>query len=295
MSGLVTAEELPRWVPGDLTADSTPLAWDGLKLREYRYVASDVPVPALRDYVVVVYKEGATPIHRRFDGRWSEQLVAPGSVSVLTRAAPSHWRWSQPIEVAHLYISPTAIASIAAEVFDRDIEDVELADVLKAQDPVLVNLATTLDRELGNGGLGGNLYIDALRNQACVHILRTYATVVFRETDTRGALSKVQQRLVAQYVHEHIEHAISLADLASVARLSPFHFARKFTAAFGCPPHAYVMQQRIGHAQRQLADRHVPLKVIAANCGFADQSHMTRLFRRLLDVTPAEYRRAAVG
>ncbi len=295
MSGLITAEELPRWVPGDLTADSTSLAWDGLKLREYRYAPSDVPVPAMRDYLIVVYKDGATPMHRRFDGRWSEQLVAPGSVSILTHAAKSHWRWSQPIEVAHLYISPTAVASIAAEVFDRDIEDVELADVLKAQDPVLVNLATALTNELGDGGLGGNLYVDALRNQACVHILRTYATVVFRETDTHGALSKIQQRLVAQYVDEHIDKTISLVDLAGVARLSPFHFTRKFRAAFGCPPHAYVIQQRIGHAQRQLAKQHVPLKVIAANCGFADQSHMTRLFRRMLDVTPAEYRRGSVG
>ena len=295
MSGPITAEELPRWVPGDLTADSTSLAWDGLKLREFCYAASDVQVPAMRDYIVVVYKAGMTPIHRRFDGRWSDEQVAPGSVSILTHAAKSHWRWSEPIRVSHLYISPAAVAAVAADVFDRDIEDVELADILKADDPVLVNLATALDNEISDGGLGGALYVDALRNQACVHILRRYATVVFRETDAHGALSQLQQRSVARYVEDHIDRAISLADLAGVARLSPFHFTRKFGAAFGCPPHAYVMQRRLDHAKRQLADRHVPLKVVAANSGFADQSHMTRLFRRALNMTPAEYRRGTLG
>ncbi len=141
----------------------------------------------MRDYVIVVYKEGMTPIYRRFGDAWSERLVAPGSVSVLTHAVETHWRWSQPIKVSHLYISPTSMASVAADVFDRDIEDIELADVLKAQDPVLVNLAIALANELSSGGLGGKLYVDALRNQACVHILRTYATVVFRETDSHGA------------------------------------------------------------------------------------------------------------
>src|SRR5437016_4217833 len=70
MGNLITPEELPKWVPGELTLDSAPLAWEGLRIRGYRYAGSDVPVPALHDYMVVVYKEGATPMHRRCDGGW---------------------------------------------------------------------------------------------------------------------------------------------------------------------------------------------------------------------------------
>jgi AraC family transcriptional regulator len=79
-------------------------------------------------------------------------------------------------------------------------------------------------------------------------------------------------------------------DLAGVVQLRVFHFMRKFRSEFGYPPHAYVMRRRIEHAKRQLARRDTPLKVVAADCGFSDQSHMTRLFRRLLGTTPAEYR-----
>ena len=85
---------------------------------------------------------------------------------------------------------------------------------------------------------------------------------------------------------------MSLAELAGVVQLSVFHFTRKFRAEFGCPPHAYVMRKRIERAKAQLAKRDIPLKVVAANSGFSDQSHMTRLFQRLLGVTPAAYRKA---
>ncbi|MEA3132124.1 MAG: hypothetical protein QOF46_3919, partial [Paraburkholderia sp.] len=55
------------------------------------------------------------------------------------------------------------------------------------------------------------------------------------------------------------------------------------------PPHAYVMRRRIEHAKRQLARRDIPLKIVAADCGFSDQSHMTRHFKRAWGVAPAHW------
>jgi len=135
--------------------------------------------------------------------------------------------------------------------------------------------------------------VESLRNHACVHILRHYADVIFREPSRSGALSHAQRQLFNQYLEENLDRNLSLAELAGVVQLSVFHFTRKFRTEFGCPPHAYVMRKRIERAKAQLARGNVPLKVIAASNGFSDQSHMTRLFQRLLGVTPAEYRRAA--
>jgi AraC family transcriptional regulator len=119
--------------------------------------------------------------------------------------------------------------------------------------------------------------------------------VIFREPTSYGGLSRAQCGLLIQYVDENLDRNISLADLAGVVQLSVFHFMRKFRSEFGCPPHAYVMRRRIEHAKRQLARRDIPLKVVAADCGFSDQSHMTRLFRRLLGTTPAEYRNSVTS
>jgi len=294
MGDLITPDELPAWVPGELTVDSAPLGWEGVRIRGYRYAALDVPIPGMRDYMVVAYKHGATQMNRRCTGDWRNERVARGCVSLLTHAAQSHWRWDEDIEVTHVYLSPETMARVAADAYDRHIKEVELRDVLRADDPVLVGIAASLAQESREAGLGGRLYAEALRNHACVHILRHYANVVFREPNRSGGLSHAQCRLLNQYLDENLDRNISLAELAGVVQLSVFHFTRKFRSEFGCTPHAYVMRKRIERAKTQLARGNIPLKVVAASSGFSDQSHMTRLFRRLLGVTPAEYRRAAV-
>jgi AraC family transcriptional regulator len=295
MSELITPEELPRWVPGELTIDSGPLGWDGVRIRGYRYTALDVQPPRLQDYLIVAYQTGTTSMNRRCTGDWRSELVAPGSISLLTRAAQSHWRWSENIEVTHLYLSAGTVAEVAAQAYERQVRDVELLDVLKIDDPLLSRIVACLAWESHEHGLGGRLYVDSLKNQACIHMLRRYANVTFREPISCGGLSGAQCRRLIQYVDENLDQNISLADLAGVAQLSVFHFLRKFRDQFGCPPHAYVIGQRVERAKRQLARRDIPVKVVAANCGFSDQSHMTRLFRRLLGTTPAEYRNAVTA
>ena len=163
MSELITPDELPRWVPGELTMDSAPLGWDGVRIRGYRYTALDVPIPGLHDYLVVAYQDGATPMNRRCTGNWRCERVAPGSISLLTHAAQSHWRWSDDIEVTHLYLSAGAVADVAAQAYERHVRDVELRDVLRTDDPVLAGIAAFLARESREGGLGGRLYVDALK------------------------------------------------------------------------------------------------------------------------------------
>lgn len=295
MSELITPDELPRWVPGELTVDSAPLGWDGVRLRGWRYTPLDVPIPGLCDYLIVAYQDGVTPMNRRCTGDWRREHVSPGSISLLTHAVQSHWRWSEEIEVTHLYLPAGAVADVAAQIYERSVRDVELFDVLRAEDPVLSGIAGSLTQESRRGGFGGRLYVDALKTQACVHVLRHYANVIFREPTSPRGLSRAQCRLLLEYVEEHLDQNISLSELAGVVQLSVFHFMRKFRAEFGSPPHVYVMRRRIEHAKRQLARRDIPLKVVAADCGFSDQSHMTRVFRRALATTPAEYRNSVTG
>ncbi len=291
MTGLITPDELPIWVPGVSTVDSARLGWEGVRVRRWRYTGLDVFIPALSDYLIVAYRDGATQMNRRCTGDWREEPVAPGAVSLLTHAAQSHWRWSEDVEVMHLYLSPAVMAGVAADAYGRHIRNVELADVLRADDPVLAGIAAALDREASDEGVGCKLYVEALRTHACVHILRRYANVAFSDEERSGGFSRAQAKLLKTFVDEHLEQALTLETLAGVVRLSAFHFARKFRETFGCPPYAYVMRRRIERAAGQLANPAIPLKVVAAECGFSDQSHMTRLFRRATGVTPAEFRR----
>jgi len=82
--------------------------------------------------------------------------------------------------------------------------------------------------------------------------------------------------------------ALTLADLAAEAGMSRFQLLRSFAHELGLPPHAYRMQRRVVLARRLIAHG-AALADAAAAAGFADQSHMTRAFVRLLGVTPASY------
>jgi AraC family transcriptional regulator len=97
--------------------------------------ALDVPIPGTQDYLVVAYQDGATAMNRLCTGDWRREQVAPGSISLLTRAAQSHWRWSDDIEVTHLYLSVLAVADVAAQAYERNVRDIELRDVLRTEAP----------------------------------------------------------------------------------------------------------------------------------------------------------------
>ena len=112
-------------------------------------------------------------------------------------------------------------------------------------------------------------------------------------TERRAASEAVAVRRVRDYLHDHHAEAIALADLSRVAALSPFHLHRVFTRTTGLPPHGYLLRVRINRA-RDLLRRGLAPTEVALTTGFADQSHLTRHFRRLVGVTPGRFRAATV-
>lgn len=273
-----------------MTFDSTQRAWDGMALRGYQYPKLDVAIPTMRDYMFVVYKGKRSKMSRRCSGSWENHQVEPGVISVLTRAQESQWKWDSPIDVSHLYLSQASLEVVASQVFDRDIANVELVDCVRSEDKVLPSLVIQLESELMHGEIGSKLYIEALKNQACVHILRRYSSVAYTDVSV-GGFSHAQKRLIVDFIEEYIDINISIAELAELVHLSAFHFSRKFSNEFGCPPHAYVMKKRVELAIKLLSTTAFPIKEITLKCGFADQSHLTRMVRRVTGKTPAVFRR----
>lgn len=290
MTDLIRPEELPQWVPGKVLLASDDKDWGNVVLRSYRYDPQDVLVPAMRDFMLVAYRRGPTPMDRKVEGPWSREFIVPGNVSLLTRAEESHWHWTSDIEVTHLYLTRELLAKVSAEMFDRDIADVRLQDVLKTDDPVLLGGIAAVAEEVRTNSTGGKLFVDSVVTQICIQILRRYAVVEFREARVSGGLSPLQAKMVTDYIELHLEQPLSLDDLAKVVNVSASHFLRQFKLRFGCAPHHYVVQRRLARAQQLLERTSLALKEVSANSGFADQSHMTRLFQRYLNTTPSAYR-----
>ena len=97
---------------------------------------------------------------------------------------------------------------------------------------------------------------------------------------------------VREYVEAHLGDRLTLADLAGVACLSPYHFSRSFKLALGIGPQRYVVQRRLERAKTLMRRTNQPLAWVAQEAGFADQSHLTSVFRRETGMTPGRFRAA---
>jgi AraC-like DNA-binding protein len=108
----------------------------------------------------------------------------------------------------------------------------------------------------------------------------------------QGGLAPWQVRKLTTYVEMHLDSSIVTADLAALAKLSTFHFCRAFRESFNESPHTYVMRRRVERAQGLMLHSDASLGKIAIDCGFADQAHFNKSFRRIVGESPGAWRRA---
>jgi AraC family transcriptional regulator len=289
-SNLIVPDQLPAWVPGHLTVHSPAAGWDGVSVRGYRYNGSDVEVPPMRDYLIVAYRRGATAMSREIDGKWSRHPIGPGDISLLTRAATSHWIWPKDIEVVHVYLTEDELAITCRQMYERDVAEIELLDVLKAEDPAIHRTAMLIAAEAAHGNVGSRLIVDSLACELSVHILRRHARVRFRQPDGLSGLTQRQLEMLNDRIRDRLADDLSLQDLADTVGVSRYHFARMFRQTTGLSAHEYVTRRRVERAQILLHRTRIPLRDIALQCGFSDQSHMTRVFSQRVGVTPGKYR-----
>ena len=291
---LIRPDELPQWVPGTLTVATPESGWDGMSVRGYRYTESDVGVPPMRDYLIVAYAHGVTRMDREVQGRWKHEDLGPGDVSLLTRAAESHWHWPEDIEVVHVYLTGDRLAQICADVYERDVASVELRDVLKAADPDLHRTAMLIADEARQGGIGRSM-------------LRRRPHVPARHPDPapacRRRLPRAPDRGPAERarnpngdrVHRCSPRRAAVTRPAGANRVvEPVPLRACASEKRPAPPRiGSSLERRVERAQRLLTSSTMPISVVATACGFSDQSHMTRMFQQRFGSTPRAVRLGA--
>ena len=113
-------------------------------------------------------------------------------------------------------------------------------------------------------------------------------------TCARGGLAPWQKRNVERYLKENLDRPMHVGELAKLVSLSANHFSRAFKETFGLTLHGRIVQLGVELAQRLMLSTEDPLSRIAVACGLADQSHLTRHFRRGVDETPGAWSRRSV-
>jgi AraC family transcriptional regulator len=287
--------ELRKLVPFEPSAVSDRLGWVGMEAARYRAApASEISLPPLTHHAVVWITRPPDELELLYED--VRRYVPPpaGSVLVVPAGSPARWRWDGPKDSLHVYLEPGLVARVAAEAFGLDparacvppLDDLDLPELRAALGAV--------DAELTAGSAGGPLVAESLANVLAVVLIRHVLAPRRPERGPDGSLAPGRLRAVVEYVEGHLDAGPSLAEMAAVAHLSAYHFARQFKAATGLPPHEYVIARRVERAKHLLQGAgDLSLAEVAAHAGFTDQSQFSRHFKRLLGVTPGQFRTSA--
>ena len=272
-----------------IVQSSSGKGWHGLDVAEIIHPLDDFALPALPRHILVINLSAPSTIQERLAGRQGH--LGTGNVVILPAGAPTTWHLEREGEVRHLhlYLSPTLLQQIATSA-DIDPDTVEFVDTLGMFDPRIETIALSLLSELRSEGLGGRLYVESLANILGIHLLRQHSSVKQPSLPRSVGLDRATLRRVSTYIEEHLAEDLSLSELAAVAYLSSYHFARLFKASTGFAPHQYVIGRRIERAKLLLSTTNWSLAAIAHAVGFAHESHLALHFKRLTGLLPSSYR-----
>jgi AraC family transcriptional regulator len=217
-------------------------------------------------------------------------LYAKGDFCITPAQMPFFARWDSDDRFLQIRIMSGFLQNVAGETLDQNPDRLELLPEFRIRDPQLEAIGMMLQAELKQENLGGRLYVESLANVLAVHLLRQYAATKPRFTIYEGGLPKRQLLQVVEYINEHLDQDIKLADLAALLGMSQFHFSHLFKQAMGMAPYQYLLQQRVERAKQLLQQTDRSIMDIAFLCGFNSHSHLSKQFRQLTGITPTAYR-----
>jgi AraC-like DNA-binding protein len=203
---------------------------------------------------------------------------------------------SDPFDSFHLFIPIAAFDDIASEQGLPLIEGLNCPATLERRDETMLNLARSLGPALGRPREASRLFADHVFAAMTIHLASTYGRAAdgapgWRNGPRSTGLSARQLRRVVDLLNADVANEFSLSDLALQCAMSRSAFVRAFRQTTGLPPHRWLLLNRARRAKQFLERTKMPISQIALECGFADQSHLTRVFSRTFRVSPAAYRR----
>ena len=258
------------------------VAWTSGGRVEFRYRGGS--------HLLVAHEQGV-----RRDGEIFVDGMPPSSLRDLTPkltlvpAGHDYFEWHdlhRPARLLYVYLDPAELRPTLNPA----------SNLLKPrrlfEDATLWSTITKL-RGLLQSPLPDSLrYFEALGAVLMHELVRLNSGPSRGDIPARGGLATWQQRLVVSYIEEHVSEPISLATLAHLARLSPYHFSRAFKQSFGVPPHRYHTNRRIELAKTLLEKRAFSVTDIGTRLGFSETSSFSAAFRKTTGLTPSRYHRS---
>src|ERR1700676_2488757 len=279
-----------------LLASSVGLVWPTIsaELRSHGVIEAPAIVPQHVEICLVVAGNNDGLVRRTGAGFYQEAMPKTGAIWLSPAGVGKEIAITAPIhQTMHLYLL-TALFNRLKDDFNLPAAPAHsIRHAVGIGDDLIDQIGRSILSELTVETAASRVYVEAASLTLAARLLQKHCdSGACAPIDSCAhSLDHIRLRRVLDYIAANIKDDITLADLAGIARYSPFHFARKFTLAMGISPHRYISRIRLENAMGELAAGKLPLAQIALNAQFSSQAGFTRAFHRATGMTPKEYRR----
>ncbi len=217
------------------------------------------------------------------------QGYAPNSMRIVNLVEEYSANITCPHESLVFYVPRLVLNEFTEEYGTRRVSHFECRP--GTIDRVMTHLGSVLLPAFQRPNEASTLFIEHVTAAALTHLCSSYGGTGPGTPFSKGGMTRLQANRAREFLAAHCADDFSLVDAARACGLSRGHFIKAFRVTTGLTPHQWVQRYRIDKAKDLLLDPRLTIAEIAASCGFADQSHLTRVFSRLVGDSPAAWRR----
>lgn len=223
-------------------------------------------------------------------GRSQIQTVLPGEFSFMDLRRNAKFVFRSPFSLVQFYVPRLALDEVTEELNAVRIDEFAIPVLSCHADPVMAALAHSMRPTFERAHEASALYVDSVIRATSVHLVLRYAQLRSLRLP-RGQLAPWQAKRALECLDANLDGEIVLEQVARECGLSVSYFARAFRATVGQAPHQWLLARRVDRAKSMMRETAMALSEIALACGFADQSHFTRVFTARERVSPGAWRR----
>ncbi|SRR5215204_62159 len=264
-------------------------AWDGIRVHRAKVMPGRMLEHTADCHEINISVSGFLTTEKiSSSGKYIKTKGGAGNLCLTPYGQTVGAYWKKPLDNMGILLAPDFVRKVAVE--NRFSGDFEFHEIYKDKDPLIEHIGFALLDESRSETPIGKLYTDSLIQTLTLHLLKNYSNAASFQENLHGGLSGYKLRRVQEFIDANLEEDLSLAELAEVADLSQFHFARAFRKSTGQTPQQYLMEQRIERAKQLLSNDDLPIVEVSLRTGFKNQSHFTTLFRKFTKSTPKLWR-----
>lgn len=261
--------------------------WNGFDAAFVRIPRGKTEARGGDDFVVGMHFGRPVQADCTVGGERVRGLQKQGDIVFVPAGVPGAWEDDAECHILRLSLRPSFIRQVAEDL-GRDFETIRFAPQPRLRDPGLEAVLSAIQSDLVSPAPSDPLYVDHLANALVVRLVDIAIDgVTGRDAATAGLTARQLSR-VTEFIEANLDQKLHLVDLARVAGVSVTRLKVLFRNSAGSPVHQYVIRRRVERARSLMATTELPLNEIALAAGFAHQSHMASVMRRVLGQTPRE-------